>query len=353
MMTRLGATLCMAGALVLSGCGDIVIGDRGAGSGGGSTGSGGSAGTAGGSTGTVAACPTGNGLGAFGASPGGATIGIAADASGVYWSNDDGSVWKAGSAGVAPHVIAGAIGKDLYTLALGAGAVYVADYGGALWKLGKDGSSPLVLATAPSGVTAVAVDDSGVYFSSVDGVRRVDPQGGAAQLLVAVDDADSLAVDEGFVYVRTVGNVGDPTNRVLAVPKAGGAPLDIAPPEPGPLHYFSQEIAVDATSVYWANASLGTVSKVPKAGGVPVVLAEGLPTPVSVAVDGGFVYVTVLGKDGGPATEHGVAKVPAAGGPVTYVAQGGNVSAYGIALDATRAYWTQKVVGGAVGTACK
>jgi hypothetical protein len=358
MLERTGAALGMAAILVTVGCGSVVE-EQGSGTSSGSpAGSGGSSGTSGsGSSGTAGACPTGAQLATFGGGGSGATIGVATDASGVYWTVDQGEVWSAASGGTSLHgLIVGNrlyAPQQLYTIALDADSVYFVMYPGRLQRVGKDGSGLSSLTVGNIQATGLAADDGGVYLGSLGGVFRADKQGQGATLLAPVEDADSLALDADFVYVRTVGNTGDPTNRLVRVPRAGGAPQDIAPPEPGGLHYFSQEIAVDATSVYWVNPSQGTVAKVAKGGGAPEVLAAGLADPVSLALSDGFVYVTVRGKDGGSGADRAVVKVPATGGPVTYVAHGPSTSAYGLALDATRAYWTQKVEGGGVSTACK
>ena len=78
---------------------------------------------------------------------------------------------------------------------------------------------------------------------------------------------------------------------------------------------FPYGIAVDSTSVYWANAAInsggtaGSVVKVAVTGGTPDTLASAT-TPWNVAVDGTNVYWAQTG---------GVMKVPLAGGPATTI----------------------------------
>jgi len=97
----------------------------------------------------------------------------------------------------------------------------------------------------------------------------------------------------------------------------------------------------------------GTLSRALKSGGGEEILADGLADPVSVAIDDAFVYFTLRGKDGGSLEDRAVAKVPKAGGAITYIAKGADVSAFGVAVDGTNAYWTQAVTDGLVETACK
>jgi hypothetical protein len=56
-------------------------------------------------------------------------------------------------------------------------------------------------------------------------------------------------------------------------------------------------IAVDATSVYWANNGDGTLMKVAVGGGKAVAIASGQSGPTGVAVDAAYVYWT--NKTGG------------------------------------------------------
>jgi len=356
MLVRSVACSLAAAAIALGGCTEVLVdpaGGTGASSGGAAAGGGGAPGEGGGDPGPgpgPGACPTGAGFATFGASAG-ATIGIVADKSGVYWTNDEGSVWRAAPGGADPHPIAAGLGAELESITRDEGALYVVDYGAALWRLGKDGSDPALWATGEI-ITAVA-DSSGVYFVTIEGVLRAGKDGEAPALLAPLEDAGSIALDEAWVYVKTVGNVGDLSARVVRVPKAGGAPEIVAECGVEAYHYGSQELAVDGSDVYWAAPAPGAVMKAPKAGGAAVALATGVADPMSVAVDGATVYFTVRGKDGGSFDDRAVARVPAAGGAVSYVAHGPWTSAYRVALDATNAYWTEKVTSGPVSTACK
>ncbi|MDI1479284.1 DUF5050 domain-containing protein [Polyangium sp. y55x31] len=278
-----------------------------------------------------------------------AVNGIVADASGVYWTRD-GSVWRADPGGASPERLAQDF-KSAYTLAMDDEALYVVDYAEKLVRVNKDGGATLVL--AQDAISAVAVDEDSVYFTSVAGLFRTPKDMSKIESLASISNPDSIAVDDAYVYVRTIGNVEDLSGRTVRVPKAGGEIEEIAPPTPVAYHYFSHELEVDGTNVYWVEPSAGTLMKAPKAGGTPIVLAKDLADPVSLALDGENVYVTLRGKDGGSDAERGVIRVPKEGGDVADVARGPRISAFDVAVDAAHVYWTARVTGAGVTVSCK
>lgn len=333
-------------------CGAEV--DDGRAAGGSSTSSASSGGVGAGSgsgAGSQGACATGEKAIAFGASgDDGATVGIAADAEGVYWTNSNGSVWRAEPGGGSPHVIATGLGQTLTMITAGEEAVYVVDHATALWRVPKDGSSPTPLVQGP--VISLALGDDGVYFTKGDGVWRVDQGGGEAQQIAQIDAAGSIALDGEDVYVKTAGVTGDPNVRVLSVPKAGG-PATLVAEMPQEYAYTSQEVAARDGYVYWLNSSAGTVSRAPSGGGPEEDLLTGIADPMSLLADGASLYVTVRGKDGGSMDDRAVIKVPVGGGAPVFVAHGAMVSAYVLTADKTFVYWTEYVVSGPVHAACK
>lgn len=111
------------------------------------------------------------------------------------------------------------------------------------------------------------------------------------------------------------------------------------------MHPFA--IAVDATDVYWTDAS-GTVMRVPISGGSPATLASGLgDVPYAIALDESSVYWTITG-DAMP-NAGSVMMLPKRGGTPITLASGINVPA-AIAVDATGVYWDDTLfVGGGMG----
>ncbi len=146
-------------------------------------------------------------------------------------------------------------------------------------------------------------------------------------------------------------------------PLTGGPPSVLAQME-----RFGLEIAVDASHVYWAEASFntqGTVKRVPLDGGAPATLATS-PRPYGLSVDASGVYWTSsLGftkspLEGGTATTVGppigpfaldaanvywangggdIFKMPRDGGTPVRIATGQSYSST-VVVDATRVYWT-------------
>ena len=94
---------------------------------------------------------------------------------------------------------------------------------------------------------------------------------------------------------------------------------------------YVSAIAVDATSLYWADAMGGTVMKVPIHGGAATTLALA-PSVQSLAIDAASVYFLQGTLDAG------LDSVPLQGGPTTALASS-IPQPVGLAVDAARVYW--------------
>jgi len=175
---------------------------------------------------------------------------------------------------------------------------------------------------------AIAVDATTVYWvdetlgdKSVK--KLVLPDGATTTLAKAPQDICALAVAAGVVYFTDVIN-----GTVMSVPASGGVITTIASGEASPV-----AIAVDDTSVYWANRG-GAIRAAKLPGGPPVTLAPA-PGPESIAVAAGTIYF------GGA---YGVMQLPVAGGAATPLSDRTS-NAGAIALDAASVYWIDHPIG--------
>jgi hypothetical protein len=73
----------------------------------------------------------------------------------------------------------------------------------------------------------------------------------------------------------------------MKVPLAGGTPTTLYS---GPGQAILLAIAIDETSVYWTDYSIGTVMRVPLGGGTATTLASGQSNPLPIAVNATGVY---------------------------------------------------------------
>lgn len=163
-------------------------------------------------------------------------------------------------------------GQFMPKLAVHDGALYWLSTGtktrgpGAVMKVSLDGGSPKVLAPNQPEPDAIAVDDSGVYWT-----RREEP---AALMMVGVDGGKpsvvagdlknpmKIALDGDAVYWTEIGeSIQDDAGggRVTKKPKGEGSPVALATDLGKPTG-----IAVDETHVYWADRGRGTVMRIGK-----------------------------------------------------------------------------------------
>jgi hypothetical protein len=302
-----------------------------------------------GDNGIVSQCPPGVSPVSFGGIEGSANYKIVTDASGVYWTDFKGSLMKAGPSGKDPAPLANGLSQP-GSLAVDDDTVYFVEYATALSRIPKAGGSPVVLAQGP--IDALAVDKTHVYFTSTEGVSRVEKAGGAMpELLAEASGASSIVLDDTTVYVTIAGDSAGPKGVIGSVPKAGGELKVVAQDAPFELRYLSQELAVDDTNVYWVSTGAGKLMKAPKAGGAPAVLLEGLAKPASITLDGSYLYFTTVGLE--DFSGRSVGKVSIDGGEPIDIAIGKYTSAFAIAVDDTYAYWTAYVNSAPIIGACK
>jgi hypothetical protein len=135
-------------------------------------------------------------------------------------------------------------------VAIDAANAYFTDFGGSIWSVALGGGGPALVTTTKEPNT-IAVDSSNLYWEDA-----TCPDGGACWLLLGMPLGGATAISlttpaapsdlepwGGNVYFT------DGT-AILSVPATGGSMSIIAAPLGG-VH----DIAVDATSVYWADMS--------------------------------------------------------------------------------------------------
>jgi len=157
------------------------------------------------------------------------------------------------------------------------------------------------------------------------GIKKA-PKSGGIPLPVAPKiglDVPQIAVDETSVYFITMDDAA--TGSIYSVPKNGGTPKLLATKLAAPI-----DLALDATSVYWANlgtiigddiAADGSIERILKNGSGRQVLADKLSTPSSISIDDTDVYFSEVGLGiGNPSA--GVRRVSKSGGAVTSLVDG-------------------------------
>ncbi len=221
---------------------------------------------------------------------------VAADAERVYWV-------YGGSLRYAPVTGGEVVTIDTTTappfetsmganLALGASAIYWS-YNAGIGRAALDGSDAGVFLALPSGTArTLALDDAFVYWTGENagpGLWKV-PVGGGAPVQITADDVGGvgLAVAGGRAY--TV----DFANSVDSVELSSGQieTVSFAP------NSYPRCITTDLEAVYWTEFGLGSVRRASIEGGPLEVVADQQALPVGVAVDATSVYWANAGNPG-------------------------------------------------------
>jgi hypothetical protein len=137
------------------------------------------------------------------------SYGLAADAESVYWTtfSEPMSIRSLPLAGGSPVTLATSPGPG-GAIALDAHNVYWIARG-AVMKMSLNGGTPTQLASdSPTGfLSGIAVDGGNVYWSTADSIMKVSVDGGTPVVLVTGQDVPSaVAVDDTSVYWANVGN---------------------------------------------------------------------------------------------------------------------------------------------------
>ena len=148
-----------------------------------------------------------------------------------------------------------------------------------------DSDAATVLATLPQSAegSSIASDGTNVYVATYDTIFAVSAEGGAPFALASGQSGvAALAVDSTDVYW-----VDQNDGTILRVALAGGTPALVTS---GII--LPEGLAIDDQYVYFGDEYSATIGRAPKAGGAAVVLTTATSTPVALAVDDVAVYWT-------------------------------------------------------------
>jgi hypothetical protein len=219
---------------------------------------------------------------------------------------------------------------------------YWMDLAGMIETVGLTGGFPATLVASNAG--SYAIDSTNLYWTdtSAGTVMKVPLSGGASVTLASSALAREIAVDATSVYWAAA----DPNADGFCIFKVGldgGTPTTLV----SGLHDVPQRIRVDSTSVYWAFIFSGDMSKVDLNGGTPTTLATGVIV-LDMAIDSTSIYWTDFTGT--------VSKLGLSGGSPVALALSQAPPAHGIAVDSTGVYWTtqsEQVWDGCSTTACQ
>jgi hypothetical protein len=223
-----------------------------------------------------------------------AAMGVALDNDTLYWANNDfafndagylGGVWKCTLPACATRTLVRPADYGSYPVIRSGTLFYNAVNVGEIDRSALDGTGQIALATNVNQPFAFAVDDTHLYFTSIEAsLNRVLIDGGNANNPQAIGASDApvgfVTLDDTRVYWAYT--TAQKVSHVSSAPKDGGgdeieygAPVDNVVP---------LGVAVDATYLYWSTAGVydamgvpagdGKVFACPKAGcaGAPALL---------------------------------------------------------------------------------
>jgi hypothetical protein len=214
-------------------------------------------------------------------------MGLAIDATNLYWVDDGAGTVMANPLAGGPAVTLASGQTTPSRIAVDRTNVYwTNDVPGTVMKMPIAGGTPIALATGQNQPYPLTVDATNVYYGTQTSLMKVPLDGGGPVTLASGVLPIGVAVDSSFAYFTSGASV-------MRVPLAGGTTVTLAT---GANPMF---IVLDGTNVYWADDNAGTVMKAPVAGGSATTLASGAGEAFGIAVDATSVYWADYGGSGG------------------------------------------------------
>jgi len=209
------------------------------------------------------------------------STGLAVDATHVYWNtvSTDGTLMKVSSSGGQPESLIGSGVNGIRSIAVDANAVYYTNNtGGTIGRYDLAANSPSVLVSGLTGPMMIAIDADNVYWTELQGrVKKVPKAGGASTQLAEGAAGGAIAVTTGGVYWLA-------GEAVMKVALQGGTAVELAKGQ------YVKGVAADEQFVYFTDYLAGTVNKVSVDGGEVTTLAANQQGPEPIAIDGTSVY---------------------------------------------------------------
>ena len=220
-------------------------------------------------------------------------IGVAVDASHLYWTNQtDGSIWAADRDGTSPHVISNA-GLAGWDIAVGGDHLYWTmlgrpPSGGAIWEANLDGSDPHAIVTGQAAPVGIAVNSGNIYWSTTGdnsagagAIWQANLDGGSPHAIVTGQfEPFGVAVNSGHLFWTAAHGSAAGAGEIWEASLDGGSPHAIVTGQDAPFG-----VAADSSHVYWTNELGGTVNEANLDGTDPrSIVTTGVNQPLMMAV---------------------------------------------------------------------
>ncbi|MFZ5470355.1 MAG: hypothetical protein ACOZIN_13040 [Myxococcota bacterium] len=189
------------------------------------------------------------------------------------------------------------------------------------------GGAPTPIASGQENLSALALDDTHVYWAGAEEIRRAPKAGGPVQVVASkLSIPSGLSVDAQAVYWYS-----PMSGKLARAPKKGGAARPVLS-ENVTLHSFF----LDDGFLYWSLGSekKAVIRRQATSGGKPFDVVTGQDVPAGLTADATHVYWT---------TGDAIFRVPKEGGAAAQTVVDGTDRALSVAVDETHVYWSDRM----------